>query len=501
MDPLDAPRSPRQSTRTLVLTALAALAALAFALLPTSDAEAAGSGRIVNGEGVTQERFDARWRSIAILTTRTERDTRLGQFCAGTFIARDLVATAAHCVSDPFSLLALQEGDRTSRYNNTRATPVTALQVVGGRRVLAVRDGDRVNVSAILIHPGYDPASSRWDVALVQLARPVADSAGVTAISPVAAGEDAATWGGGAGIDADPTRGPWVAGWGWRTDPNAGSGFFAGIKPGLLLRPARPASRPGAAATGRASGRTPANGLREALMPVIGDSRCEEGTPGGAELGYGRDYDAASMLCAGRLDSSDANDLNSVSTGVDSCYGDSGGPMVAATGGALRLVGIVSFGLSCAARDSFGVYTRVASVRSFLGGTPPRRNVENVRAPAAQGRPAPGSVLRCAPGRWVGAGRVRVGVRWVRPVVVGDPAADLLGVGTYERLPQSGTRRTYKVRPRDAGTRVLCLETATNGQTTAAALSKPVRIPGGDSGEDGAPDDMPGAPTAAFSRR
>ena len=48
--------------------------------------------------------------------------------------------------------------------------------------------------------------------------------------------------------------------------------------------------------------------------------------------------------------------------GKDACNGDSGGPLV--VGG--KLVGIVSWGLSCALADYPGVYSNVATLRSFV---------------------------------------------------------------------------------------------------------------------------------------
>ena len=52
--------------------------------------------------------------------------------------------------------------------------------------------------------------------------------------------------------------------------------------------------------------------------------------------------------------------------GVDSCQGDSGGPLVFDNAGTLYLVGIVSFGDECARPGFPGVYTRVASYKSWI---------------------------------------------------------------------------------------------------------------------------------------
>jgi trypsin len=48
--------------------------------------------------------------------------------------------------------------------------------------------------------------------------------------------------------------------------------------------------------------------------------------------------------------------------GKDACQGDSGGPLVVDG----KLVGIVSWGLSCALADFPGVYSNVATLRSFV---------------------------------------------------------------------------------------------------------------------------------------
>jgi len=48
--------------------------------------------------------------------------------------------------------------------------------------------------------------------------------------------------------------------------------------------------------------------------------------------------------------------------GKDACQGDSGGPLVVGE----KLVGIVSWGLSCALADYPGVYSNVATLKDFV---------------------------------------------------------------------------------------------------------------------------------------
>ncbi|XP_045505113.1 vitellin-degrading protease-like [Colias croceus] len=63
---------------------------------------------------------------------------------------------------------------------------------------------------------------------------------------------------------------------------------------------------------------------------------------------YGKEL-TKHMICAGE-------------EGKDSCQNDSGGPLVYKD----KLIGIVSFGRSCAEKDTPGVYAKVSSLRDFI---------------------------------------------------------------------------------------------------------------------------------------
>lgn len=78
-------------------------------------------------------------------------------------------------------------------------------------------------------------------------------------------------------------------------------------------------------------------------LPFVNDNACANAYPGA--------FDDETMLCAGDLRNG----------GVDSCDGDSGGPLMAPTANGGRiLVGIVSWGEGCALPGKPGVYAEVA---------------------------------------------------------------------------------------------------------------------------------------------
>lgn len=83
--------------------------------------------------------------------------------------------------------------------------------------------------------------------------------------------------------------------------------------------------------------------LRQVTVPVIRFQDCREFWQG--------QINQTAHICAGVTDG-----------GQDACFGDSGGPLVATLPGtdALRLVGVVSFGLGCARVNTPAVYARTS---------------------------------------------------------------------------------------------------------------------------------------------
>ena len=63
----------------------------------------------------------------------------------------------------------------------------------------------------------------------------------------------------------------------------------------------------------------------------------------------------SNMICAGYLNG-----------GRDSCYGDSGGPLMVLSDESPVIYGSVSFGYGCAQPNAPGVYTRVANYIDWI---------------------------------------------------------------------------------------------------------------------------------------
>lgn len=166
-------------------------------------------------------------------------------------------------------------------------------------------DGERIGVADIFRHPGYDNATLANDLALLRLER------AATAGTPIALASNA---------DASlfaPGNMATVIGW----------GATNGNPPGTPQYP---------------------DTLREVQVPMVSDEDCA--------AAYGSDFILPDQICAGDL----------VDGGIDSCYGDSGGPLFVDTVGGYLHVGIVSTGEGCALPGFPGIYTRTATYSDWV---------------------------------------------------------------------------------------------------------------------------------------
>ncbi|MFM8745694.1 MAG: trypsin-like serine protease [Aestuariivirga sp.] len=119
---------------------------------PSSKAEARRiSPRIVGG---TDASPGVHPFQVGLMNKRVA-DNFQSQFCGGTLVSEYHVVTAAHCV-------------------DFIGVPRSQVQVLVGTQSLARRGGgNRINVSRIVIHPGWNPETSEYDAAVLELATPV----------------------------------------------------------------------------------------------------------------------------------------------------------------------------------------------------------------------------------------------------------------------------------------------------------------------------------------
>ncbi|XP_012537284.2 uncharacterized protein LOC105837243 isoform X2 [Monomorium pharaonis] len=94
---------------------------------------------------------------------------------------------------------------------------------------------------------------------------------------------------------------------------------------------------------------TQSKDLRYGWVPLLDQSICR------ASYVYGEGAISDGMMCAGYLDE-----------GIDTCDGDSGGPLACYHNGAFSLYGITSWGQHCGNANRPGVYVRVAYYRRWI---------------------------------------------------------------------------------------------------------------------------------------
>jgi secreted trypsin-like serine protease len=261
--------------------------------------------KIVGGATTPIETYP--WQAAVVISpVKAAGDAYERQYCGGSLITPSIVLTAAHCLydndpdCDPGGGVDVCLPADPAGDGTKRVDPDDVDVVLGVSKLSTAVPEDEHPVQDVSYHPAFNVETFQNDVGYLVLSTPVELTPAVQTID-LAGDDEAAVWAPDTLVD--------ISGWG-RT------------------------SEGGAAA----------DDLQAASVPIVADSTC------GVAIIYGDGFDPATMVCAGYMEG-----------GVDTCNGDSGGPLESALeGGGYRLVGITSWGSGCAEPAAPGVYTRIA---------------------------------------------------------------------------------------------------------------------------------------------
>ncbi|XP_034244259.1 trypsin-1-like [Thrips palmi] len=183
------------------------------------------------------------------------------------------------------------------------------VRVSVGQHDLREREASTVGVARLLMHPGYECSHFVHDVALMKLSEDVqwGDTAWPACLPSATGTKDHSSF-----SDREAT----AAGWGW-TNENSNKGGRADV-------------------------------LQKVQLRVLDNGQCRDWYKSQGKKTKIRD----TQICAGFE-----------SGGRDSCWADSGGPLMvsdATDGGRVTVVGVVSTGIGCARPKLPGLYTRLS---------------------------------------------------------------------------------------------------------------------------------------------
>lgn len=255
-----------------IIAAIASLAVLG-AMHPPAQAAAP---RIVGGSPI--DVTAAPWQVLLRINNATQ--------CGGAIIDASWILTAAHCM--------------------TGMSPAQVEAFVGVTDQNRLSRDQQVQVSQVIVNPGWNSANYSNDLALIGLTTPVVPSATVQPVAlPLV--QDPSAW---------PALGELgtISGWGTTTPSGSSSAVLRAATVQILSSPT--------------------------------DQKCGE---------YGSSFMPGNHVCAGVPQG-----------GVDACQGDSGGPLTVGYNGTPVLAGIVSSGSGCADAKYPGLYTRVTSYLPWL---------------------------------------------------------------------------------------------------------------------------------------
>jgi secreted trypsin-like serine protease len=176
--------------------------------------------------------------------------------------------------------------------------------IIGAHNLKNNSSGQRISIAKKIVHPKYNDYSDSYDIALLKLSQPVSSEYPPIKLAKIS--------------DSSPGTMSTVIGWG----ATSNIGKLLGIYPDVL---------------------------QKVDVPIVSSQDCR--------AAFGNDI-TDSMVCAG---------AGYGSGGKDSCNGDSGGPLFLNKNNDFYQVGVVSWGSRfCAQIGKYGVYTQVASFKSWI---------------------------------------------------------------------------------------------------------------------------------------